>query len=184
MAAEALDATDRVTVIETANLSTGAGMLALHAAEMAQQGAARSEIIKAVEAMKPMICSSFVVDTLTYLHRGGRCGGVAAMLGGTLKLHPYISVVNGRMEPGKKYRGKMSRVISGYLDDLMPALEKADTKRVIITHAACDETIIRAVQERIAAMQRFEEICVNTAGCVVSSHCGPGTLGVMFAEKL
>lgn len=184
MAAEALEAAERVTVIDSANLSTGAGMLALHAAEMARQGAARAEIVKAVEAMKQSIRSSFVVDTLTYLHRGGRCGGVAAMLGGTLKLHPCISVLNGRMEAGKKYRGKMSRVVAGYVDDLMPMLEKADTKRVMIAHAACDKQIIDAVREKIAAMNRFEEICVNEAGCVVSCHCGPGTLGVMFAEKM
>ena len=182
MAAQALEAADRVTVVDSANLSTGNGLLVLHAAEMAQQGASRAEIVKAVEKMKPRVRASFVVDTLTYLHRGGRCSGVAALLGGTLRLHPCISVVSGKMEPGKKYRGKMGRGIASYVEDIMPALLKADPKRVFITHAACSDEIVQSICDRIRALNRFEEILVTEAGCVISSHCGPGTLGVLFVE--
>ena len=182
MAAQALEASDRVTAVDSASLSTGNGLLVVHAAEMAQQGATRAEIVKAVEDMKPRVRASFVVDTLTYLHRGGRCSGVAALLGGTLRLHPCISVVNGKMEPGKKYRGKMSRVIASYVEDIMPALLKADPKRVFITHAACSDEIVQSICDRVRALNRFEEIIVTEAGCVISSHCGPGTLGVLFVD--
>ena len=182
MAAQALEASDRVTVVDSASLSTGNGLLVVHAAEMAQLGATCAEIVKAVEDMKPRVRASFVVDTLTYLHRGGRCSGVAALLGGTLRLHPCISVVNGKMEPGKKYRGKMSRVIASYVEDIMPALLKADPKRVFITHAACSDEIVQSICDRVRALNRFEEIIVTEAGCVISSHCGPGTLGVLFVD--
>ena len=182
MAAQALEASDRVTVVDSASLSTGNGLLVVHAAEMAQLGATCAEIVKAVEDMKPRVRASFVVDTLTYLHRGGRCSGVAALLGGTLRLHPCISVVNGKMEPGKKYRGKMSRVIASYVEDIMPALLKADPKRVFITHAACSDEIVQSICDRVRALNRFEKIIVTEAGCVISSHCGPGTLGVLFVD--
>ena len=183
MAAQALEASDRVTVVDSASLSTGNGLLVVHAAEMAQQGATRAEIVKTVEDMKPRVRASFVVDTLTYLHRGGRCSGVAALLGGTLRLHPYISVVGGRMEPGKKYRGRMTRIFADYVEDLTPAIMKAEGKRAFVTHSGCDEATVAAVYDMVKALGRFEEIHIARAGGVISSHCGPGTLGVLFVEQ-
>ena len=123
------------------------------------------------------------MDTLTYLHRGGRCSGAAALVGSTLKLHPLIAVENGKMAPGKKYRGRMSRVIMDYAKDLEPQLMNAQKDRVFITHSGCDEKDIESVKAYLESLNCFEEILVARAGSVVSSHCGPGTLGVLFISK-
>lgn len=180
MAAEAIGAADRVSVVNSQNLSTGVGLLVLAAADMARSGMDRAAIVAEIEQLIPRVRASFVVDTLTYLHRGGRCSGVAALFGSTLRMHPLISVTGGKMEPGKKYRGRMNRVIDAYVEDLLPAIRNADSKRVFITHSGCDEAVIAAVYDKVKALGRFREIHVTRAGGVISSHCGPGTLGVLF----
>lgn len=180
MAAEELNAEDRITVVDSANLSTGVGLLVIEAAILAQQGKTRAEISAHLEALKPLVRASFVVDTLTYLHRGGRCSGVAALLGSTLKLHPRIGVENGKMSPGKKYRGKMSHVIKTYVSDMETDLLAARPDRVFITHSGCNEDDVAAVSEYLQNLHHFNEIHITRAGSVISSHCGPGTLGVLF----
>lgn len=180
MAARSLGSEDRVFVVDSKNLSTGIGLQIIEAAIMADEGMGAKEIVEAVSAMQSRVRASFVVDTLTYLHRGGRCSGLAAMVGGTLGLHPYISVVDGKMQPGKKYRGRMNKTIMHYVEDLRPELEKAKCDRVFITHSGCDEEIIANVKAYLEEMNYFNEILITQAGCVVTSHCGPGTLGVLF----
>lgn len=180
MATEELNAEDRITVVDSANLSTGVGLLVIEAAILAQQGKTRAEISAHLEALKPLVLASFVVDTLTYLHRGGRCSGVAALLGSTLKLHPRIGVENGKMSPGKKYRGKMSHVIKTYVSDMETDLHAARPDRVFITHSGCNEDDVAAVSEYLQSLHHFNEIHITRAGSVISSHCGPGTLGVLF----
>lgn len=180
MAAQELDAEDKVCIIDSANLSTGEGLLVLEAAAMAQEGKTKEEIAAHIEDLKPRVRASFVVDTLTYLHRGGRCGGVAALAGGMLKLHPKIVVEAGKMRPEEKFRGKMSKVVMDYVKSMEEALKAADKKRVFITHSGSEPEIIDAVRSYLEELQVFDEILVTRAGCVVSSHCGPGTLGVLF----
>ena len=152
----------------------------MEASALADQGMRAGQIIERIKEMQPLVRASFVVDTLTYLHRGGRCSGLAAMAGSTLKLHPYIAVVDGKMQPGKKYRGRMEKVLCDYVDDLKPALETARRERVFITHSGCDEAVINKVREKIEQLGYFDEILITRAGCVITSHCGPGTLGVVF----
>ncbi|MBO5227994.1 MAG: DegV family protein [Lachnospiraceae bacterium] len=182
MAAEVLEAEQFVTVIDSANLSTGIGLLVVEAAIMAEEGKTAQEIAEKVEELKPLVRASFVVDTLTYLHRGGRCSGLAAMAGGVLKLHPKIVVENGKMRPDKKYRGKIERVVMDYVRDLEEDLKKAKKDRVFITHSGCEEEIIAEVRNYLKALNVFDEILVTRAGGVISSHCGPGTLGVLFIQ--
>lgn len=180
LAAEELDAENLVTVIDSANLSTGIGLLVLEAVVMAASGAKADEIAEKIEGLKPMVRASFVVDTLTYLHRGGRCSGLAAMAGSALQLHPKISVIEGKMQPGKKYRGKMRKVILDYLMDLEPELKSAKADRVFITHSGCDAEVVEDVRAELQNLGVFSEIHETRAGGVISSHCGPGTLGVLF----
>ncbi len=180
MAAEQLDASHLVTVIDSKNLSTGVGLQVIEAAEMAAQGKSAGEITAHIKAIRPLVRASFVVDTLTYLHRGGRCSGLAAMMGGALRLHPRIAVAEGKMSPGKKFRGKMDRVILSYAQDMEAELRTARPGRVFITHSGCPEETIAPVREWLESLGRFEEIHVTRAGGVISSHCGPGTLGVLF----
>lgn len=180
MAAEELDAEDKIHVIDSENLSTGGGLLVIEAAIMASAGKSGKEIANAIEQLKPQVRASFIVDTLTFLHRGGRCSGVAALAGGALKLHPKIVVENGGMKPDKKYRGKMSSAILTYAKELEPQLKDAKTDRVFITHSGCTDEIIQNIYDFVKELNLFDEILITRAGGVISSHCGPGTLGVLF----
>ena len=180
LAAQVLEAEDRVHVINSANLSTGIGHLVIEAALMAEAGADAVEIVARVEQLKPRVRASFVVDTLVYLYRGGRCGGLAALAGGALKLHPRISVVDGKMIPGKKYRGKIDHVVMSYVKEMEEELLAAKKDRVFITHSGCEEQLISQVREYLESLNHFDEILVTRAGGVISSHCGPGTLGVLY----
>lgn len=174
---------DRVFVIDSRNLSTGIGLQVIRAAELAAEGRSAEEIVAEIEGARDCVRASFVVDTLTFLARGGRCSSVAALMASTLKLHPQIVVKDGKMGATKKYRGKMTVALSDYLKDLTPALQAADPKRVFITHSGCDAEIINMVKEKVEALGVFEEILITQAGGVISSHCGPNTLGVLFYEK-
>jgi len=184
IAAEELEAEDCITVIDSANLSTGIGLLVIEAAIMAQNNHTVEEIVSAIEALKPNVRASFVVDTLTYLYRGGRCNAVSAMAGGVLKLHPKIVVENGAMNASKKYRGKINSAIMTYVKDMEDDLKAARPDRVFITHSGCDRTIVEEVHSYLENLGVFSEILETRAGGVISSHCGPGTLGVLFIQSM
>lgn len=183
MAVEELELEDRIHIIDSENLSTGGGLLVIEAAEMAKEGKSGTEIAAAIEHLKPYVRASFIVDTLNYLHRGGRCSGVAALAGGALKLHPKIIVENGGMKPDKKYRGKISSAILSYVTDLEPQIKNAKTDRIFITHSGCSEEVLGTIYYNLERLGLFKEILITRAGGVISSHCGPGTLGVLFIEK-
>ena len=180
LAAEQLEAEDSIHVIDSQNLSTGIGLLVVEAAVMAEEGRPAKEIVQRIEELIPRVRASFVVDTLIYLHRGGRCSGLAAMAGGALKLHPRIQVIDGVMQSGKKYRGSLDKVILSYAKDMEEELKAADRSRVFITHSGCDREIVEQVRQYLEGLDIFSEILETRAGGVVSSHCGPGTLGVLF----
>ena len=180
MVALDLGVADRVYILDSANLSTGIGLQIIEAAIMAKQGMGAKQIVDRIKEIQPSIRASFVIDTLTYLYRGGRCGGLTALVGSTLKLHPCISVMNGKMQVGKKYRGEMKNTIKSYVRDLKPVLEMARPERVFITHSGCDTTLIDIVRKQLEELQHFDEILITRAGSVISSHCGPGTLGILF----
>ena len=193
MAAEELDAEDKVTIIDSRNLSTGIGLLVVEAAVMAADGKSREEIKAGIDELIPKVRASFVVDTLVYLYRGGRCNAVSALIGGALALHPMIVVKDGKMDASRKYRGKIGKVIKNYAKDLEEDLKNAipDLQlslhhipdRVFITHSECDAKTVEEVRDYIASLGIFKEIIETRAGGVISSHCGPGTLGVLFIAK-
>ncbi len=180
MAAEELEASERVVVIDSQNLSTGIGLLVVEAAIMAQEGKDAKAVEQRIKELIPLVRASFVVDTLVYLHRGGRCGGLTAMLGSALKLHPEIVVEDGKMHSAKKYRGNLPRAVMSYVRDLEEAMREAKKDRVFITHSGCEQSIVDEVYEYLKGLDLFKEILITRAGGVVSSHCGPGTLGVLF----
>lgn len=183
IAAEELEKEDKIHVIDSMNLSTGVGHLVVEAAIMAKNGESAENIVNEIEKMRHRVRASFVIDTLVYLQRGGRCSSVAAIAGGLLKLHPKIVVENGKMIASKKYRGSIDSAILKYVADLEEELAKAKKDRVFITHSGCDKELIAKVREKLEALNRFDEILVTRAGSVISSHCGPGTLGVLFIEE-
>ncbi|MCR5584024.1 MAG: DegV family protein [Lachnospiraceae bacterium] len=183
LAVETAEMSDRVFVIDSANLSTGIGLQVLRAAELAEAGKSGREIAAEIAKITDKVRASFVIDTLTYLHRGGRCSGLAAFFGSALKLHPRIAVENGAMHPEKKYRGKPEKFVTDYVSDMEEALKNADPGRVFITHSPCDPEIVESVRSYLESLHHFKEIHETDAGSVISSHCGPGTLGVLFIAK-
>lgn len=180
LAAAELDYEEHVYVIDSANLSTGIGHLVIEAAVMVRKKMPVKDIVASIEALKPYVRASFVVDTLTYLHRGGRCSATSALVGGLLKLKPRIVVKNGKMDSDKKYRGNINKVILQYVKDMEHELKHAKRDRVFITHSGCDKEVVDCVKEYLESLGHFNSIIVTRAGSVISSHCGPGTLGVLF----
>ena len=180
LAADDLEITDRVFVIDSQNLSTGIALLVLKAAQMAAQGRSGSEIAEEIGKIRGKVRASFVIDTLTYLYRGGRCSGLSAFFGSALRLHPRIAVAEGAMHPEKKYRGRSSKFVLEYVRDMEQDLKAAQPDRVFITHSGCDRQIVESVRSYLEGLHHFDEILETRAGAVVSSHCGPGTLGVLF----
>lgn len=171
---------DKLHVIDSMSLSTGIGLQLLYAAELIDDGKTAEEIVERVEQRRYRVRASFVVDTLTYLARGGRCSSVTALLGNTLKLKPQIVVERGSMGVYKKFRGKQASVIMKYAKELEEALLHADPSCVFVTHSGCDDAIVNEVVSYLESLDYFGKIYVTTAGGVISSHCGPGTLGVLF----
>lgn len=161
--------------------ATGANMV--EAAVMAQDGKSAKEIVAHVTSLIPLVRASFVVDTLTFLHRGGRCSGAAALMGSMLKLHPKIVVRDGQMLVDKKYRGSLARCIPAYTHDLHDDLLRARPERVFITHSGCDPEVVEQVRTYLTSLNYFDAVIETRAGGVISCHCGPGTLGVLFILK-
>ena len=180
LAAEERDDNKEIYIIDSANLSTGIGLQVVYAAELASKGLSAKEIVSEIERLKDKVKASFVIDTLVYLHRGGRCSGLAALFGTALKLHPRIAVSNGAMHPEKKYRGSSKKYVMDYVKDMEADLLSARKERVFITHSGCDREIVNSVRTYLESLDHFDEILETRAGSVVSSHCGPGTLGVLF----
>lgn len=180
MAAEELEG---VYVVDSQNLSTGSGLLVLKACELVKQGLPTQEVVQQVEALRPYVDASFVVDTLEFLHKGGRCTAVAALGANLLKLKPCIEVKGGAMGVGKKYRGRLADVLQEYAAARLNDVDDVQLDRVFITHSGCNQEVIDAVVAKVKALVPFKEVLVTRAGCTVSTHCGPGTLGVLFIRK-
>ncbi len=174
---------ENVYVIDSKNLSTGGGLLVVSAAEMAKSGMEAGDIVAELEKLIPCVDASFVIDSLEYLHKGGRCSALAMMGANLLKLKPCIEVKDGSMGVGKKYRGVYGRVLSEYVDERLQNIDDIDNSRVFVTHAGCDSEIVNAVVEQVKSKGFFKEVFLTRAGCTISSHCGANTLGVLFIRK-
>lgn len=179
MAAEEVEG--NVFVIDSANLSTGAGLLVLDAADLRDEGKSAEEIYREILRRVPLVRASFVVDQLDYLKMGGRCSSVAALGANLLKLHPLIEVKDGKMGAGKKYRGGIDAVMVQYAREMLATYgEKVVRKRCFVTHTETADATVAAVKQVVVESGLFDEVLETTAGCVITSHCGPGTLGVLF----
>ncbi len=172
-----------VYVVDSRNLSTGIGLLVLEAAERAAAGEAPDTIAETMRETARKVEASFVIDTLFYLQKGGRCSSLVALGANLLKLKPCIEVKDGEMGVGKKYRGKIENCIAQYVHDRLSGREDVRRNRIFITHSGCAPEIVESVRGIIAECGGFDEVLETTAGCTVSNHCGPNTLGVLFIRK-
>ncbi len=172
-----------VHVIDSRSLSTGSGLLVVKAAELAALGLPSGEVASRVLALVPQVEASFVIDTLAYLHKGGRCSSVAALGANLLHLKPCIEVRDGRMQVSKKYRGTLKRCLNDYVKDRLADRVDIDPSRAFITHTVQDAALLEHTKKAVLDAFPFAEVLITDAGGTISSHCGPGTLGVLFLRK-
>lgn len=172
-----------VYVVDSRNLSTGIGHLVLDACMLAEEGMDAAGIKAELDERQKKLDVSFVLTTLEYLRRGGRCTTVAALGANMLRLHPCINVVDGKMGVGKKYRGNMQSCLVQYVKDKLADADSVDPRRVFITDSGFDEETRDLVEKTVRECVPFAEIYRTRAGCTVSCHCGPGCLGILFYRK-
>lgn len=176
----------KVYPVDSCSLSTGAGLLSIEAALRAEQGMPAEQIAREVRALNQKNHAGFILDTLEFMKAGGRCSAVAAFGANLLGLKPCIGVdnsKNGAMGVVKKYRGKLGKVIVDYIDDTLAAYDNIKTDRAFITYSSDKEGIVDLALEHLKSKGIFKEIFVTSASCTISSHCGPGTLGVLFMTE-
>ena len=174
---------DNVFVVDSENLSTGQGLLVVAAAKLAQQGVSGIEIAERVRALVPKVEASFLIDRLDYMRKGGRCSTVAALGANLLKLKPCIEVREGKMSVCKKYRGSFEKCIRQYVKERLDGRTDIAGDLAFITHPACQKNVVDAAMEEAARYGAFDEVIETHAGCTVSCHCGPDTLGILFVRK-
>ncbi len=172
-----------IYVIDSLNLSSGSGHLAIAGAELAAQGLEAKEIAEKLNEMKQRLDVSFIIQELDYLHKGGRCSGVAAFGANLLKLRPCIEVVDGGMVVGKKYRGSTEKTIKEYIDGRLAEREDLQLNRIFLTHSHAPQEIVDKMLEYIKELQPFAEVIETVAGSTITSHCGKACLGVLFFKK-
>lgn len=172
-----------VFVVDSANLSTGIGLLAVRAAELAASGLDAERIVRDVNRLIPKVETSFVIDTLTYLHKGGRCSAVAALGANLLSLKPCIEVRNGAMVVGKKYRGSLEKCFVSYVTDRLRSRSDIDCRRIFVTHSQLPPHLAEIIVKQVGKLAPFGEIIETDTNCTVCTHCGPGTLGIIFLRK-
>ena len=179
----AAEEVEGVYVIDSRNLSSGSGHLVIAAAELAREGLSAAEIADRLNEMKTRLDVSFVLQTVEYLKMGGRCSAIAALGANLLQLRPEIEVADGKMHPAKKYRGSIERSVTDYVKGRLAGRDDIDCKRIFITHSYVPDEVVEKVEELVRELHPFEEVIVTTAGCTISSHCGPACLGVLFFRK-
>ena len=150
---------------------------------MAREGMEPDDIVAALHDLTGRVEASFILDRLDYMKKGGRCSAVTLLGANLLKLRPCIEVKDGKMGVGKKYRGSFDKCVCEYITDKIGGRSDLELRRVFITHSGVPEETVQKAVETVQKLQPFEEICVTRAGCTVSSHCGPGTLGVLYIRK-
>lgn len=174
---------DKVSVIDSRHLSTGQGLLVLKAVDLKNEGKDVKEILEEIKRLIPLTQTSFVVDTMEYLHKGGRCSSLARFATMILNIHPSIQMPNGKLKTKKMYRGNMKKCLEKYVLDLAEEYPSYDDTRVFITHSSCDEEVVNTIYDLVKNTFKFKEVIITVAGSVVTSHCGRGTLGVLFITK-
>jgi len=182
-ACEASAKMDNVFIVDSRNLSTGSGLLVLEGAEMAAKGMDGKEIAETLKARTGLVDASFVVRTVEYLRRGGRCSGMEALGAKMLHIRPSIIVADGKMHPGEKYRGRYEHYLKHYIEDTLANDSTIDFNRVFITHSPSEEGLVSFAIDKVKSYGLFREVHETMAGCTVCCHCGPDTLGILFMRK-
>lgn len=178
IAADKLDA-KRFSIVDSMSLSTGIGLQLLEASDLALQGAGLEEITRHALQIRPKVQASFVVDTLKYLYMGGRCSRLASIVGSRLKIKPKLELAGGEIVPSSKFRGK--DYIKKYYKQMMERVDDIDPKRIVVTH--CMTESAAEIKTLLETEHGFDNVEITEASPTISTHCGPGTLGILFLYK-
>lgn len=170
---------EEVYVVDSRSLSTGIGLLALYARELADRGVAAKEIYEKLLERREHIQASFVIERLDYLYKGGRCNSLQLLGANLLKIRPRIVLRDGKMGMDKKYRGNMGGVIEKYCRDVLEDFNTPDLNQVFITYTTASQEMIEAAR-RACKNAGFKKIYETTAGGTIASHCGAHTLGILY----
>ena len=173
-----------VFVVDSRNLSTGSGLLVLEGIRMIREGAEDGRAIaETLQEKTELVNGSFVVRTIDYLRRGGRCSGLEALGAKMLHIRPSIVVQDGKMHPGEKYRGRYEHYLKHYIEDILDNDSNIDFQRVFVVHSPSEEGLVRFAIDTVKSYGLFREVLEAMAGCTICTHCGPDTLGLMFMRK-
>ena len=183
-AVEASREMGNVFVVDSRNLSTGSGLLVLEGLSMIREGVEDGKAIaEALQAKTGLVNASFVLRTVDYLRRGGRCTGLEALGAKMLHIRPSIVVQDGKMRPGEKYRGRFEHYLKHYIEDLLENDNNIDFQRVFVVHSPSEDGLARFAIDTVKSYGLFREVLEAMAGCTICAHCGPDTLGLMFMNK-
>lgn len=174
---------DRIFLVDSKNLSSASGILAIKAAKLRDENKSAAEIAIEIEKMVPNLVGQFVVEDFEYLYKGGRCSGAAKIVGTLLHMHPYLKVVDGKIIVYKKPRGPLKVAIIEQLNELKKDLDNLDKDVVIITHSSEDKAIINWLEKEIRTIPDIKNIYTVHTGAVIGSHCGPGTVAIFYLKK-
>ena len=174
-----------VHTLDSQNLSVGTGLLVIKAAELIEEGLSAKEIVEELKKHRQKIHMSFILNTLDFLHAGGRCSRIASLGSNVLKIKPVINVDNssGSMALGNKYRGQLNKSIVRYIKDKLDSHDNINTEQIFIVHSGIDDSYIELAKNTVLEMIDFKKVHITTASCTISSHCGPNTLGIAFETK-
>lgn len=171
----------RIEVVDSRNLSTGIGLLVMRAVDFAAEGLDIHAIAEKVRDLVPKVETEFIIDTLDYLHKGGRCNGLTLLVGSMLKIRPSIKVVDGKMVPAQKFRGSRQKALKGLLDTVLVQKAQISPERIFVTHSISDDAPF--LRNQLLKRTDAQEVVITQAGCVISSHCGINTIGILFIKK-
>ncbi|WP_434311505.1 DegV family protein [Hominifimenecus sp. rT4P-3] len=175
---------NNVYSIDTRSVSIGVALLILEACEMRDQGMSAPEIVESINAMKKRVHVSFVVESIEFLWKGGRCSNLAGMGASLLKLRPGIDMVDGKLLAGKKYRGSNPSVYRKLMEQALAGRKDVDTRRIFVANTSFNEEVNAQIEAVIRECQpEVEEVITLQPGCSICVHCGPGTIGVAYLTK-
>ncbi|MDK8179255.1 DegV family protein [Paenibacillus sp. UMB4589-SE434] len=172
----------KITVIDSLNLATGVGQQVLRAARLAESGQEAAAIEAHIVEMRKYIETEFIIDTLDYLYKGGRCSGLQNIIGTLLRIRPVIKVLDGKMTPTNRVRGKRDKAVEQLLNNALSLKDQMDNDTIFVTHSFSDEDA-QFVQHKLKELTGAKHVYISYTGCVISSHCGTNTIGIVFAKK-
>lgn len=171
----------RIQIVDSLNLSSAIGLLVMKAVDFSKEGMGAALIAENIRNLVPKVKTAFVIDTLEYLHKGGRCSALQSFAGSVLKIRPVVKVVDGKMILAQKLMGKREKALNTMLQNVLKEKDAIDLSRVMVTHSISNDT--EYLKSELSKYLNAKEIIVTQAGCVISSHCGPNTIGILYIEK-